>query len=82
MIDSQRGEWRRVGYNHLISNKLEWNKCFISNNQEILLNFADFALQEQTEDNLTAAIFHACYYGSYTMATLPIKTLKLHYTMN
>ena len=36
MIDSQRGAKRRVGYNHLISNKREWNHCFIKNNQEIL----------------------------------------------
>ena len=45
MIDSQRG----AGYNHLISNKREWNNCFIKNNQEILLDHADFALQEQPE---------------------------------
>ena len=31
MIDSQRGALRRVGYNHLISNKREWNNCFIKN---------------------------------------------------
>ena len=31
MIDSQRGAKRRVGYNHLISNKHEWNNCFIKN---------------------------------------------------
>ena len=53
MIDSQRGAQRRVGYNHLISNKREWNNCFIKNNQEMLLHLADFALQEQAEDNLT-----------------------------
>ena len=39
------------GYNHLISNKREWNTCFIKNNQEILLDLADFALQEQPEDS-------------------------------
>ena len=32
---------------HLISNKLEWNNCFIKNNQEVLLDLADSALQEQ-----------------------------------
>ena len=37
MIDSQRGAWRRVGYNHLISSKREWNNCFTKNKQEILL---------------------------------------------
>ena len=41
--------------NHLISNKGEWNNCFIKNNQEILLYLADFALQEQAEDNLMLA---------------------------
>ena len=43
---------RQVGYNHLVSNKREWNNCFIKNNQEMLLDHADFALQEQAEDNL------------------------------
>ena len=42
----------RVGYNHLISNKREWNNCFIKNNQEMLLDHADFTWQEQAEDNL------------------------------
>ena len=57
MIDSQRGAWRRIGYNHLISNKHEWNNCFIKNNQELLLDHADFALQEQAEDNLMMVFF-------------------------
>ena len=55
MIDSQRGAKRRVGYNHLISNKREWNNCFIKNNQEMFLDHADFAFQEQAEDNLMVA---------------------------
>ena len=55
MIDSRRGAQRRVGYNHLISNKREWNNCFIKNNQEMLLDHADFALQEQAADNLMVA---------------------------
>ena len=44
MIDSQLGATRLVGYNHLISNKHEWNNCFIKNNQEMLLDHADFTL--------------------------------------
>ena len=56
MIDSQRGAQRRVVFNHLISNKCEWNNCFIKNNQEILLDFADFPLQEQLHDNLMVSI--------------------------
>ena len=56
MRDSQRGAKRRVGFNHLISNKREWNNCFIKNNQEMLLDHVDFALQEQAEDNLMVAL--------------------------
>ena len=36
MIDSQRGAQRQVGYNHFISNKPEWNNCFIKNTPKIL----------------------------------------------
>ena len=81
MIDSQRGAKRRVGYNHLISNKREWSNCFIKNHQQILLDFADFAWLEQTEGNLMDAISRVWYNGSYTIAAKPIKTLELHYTM-
>ena len=76
MTDSQRGAQRRVGYNHLISNKREWNNCFTKNNQEILLGFADFALQEQPEEYLMVAISRTCI-----MPAKPIKSLELHYTM-
>ena len=41
---------------HTISNKCEWNNCFIKNNQEILQDLSDFALQEQPEDNLMVSI--------------------------
>ena len=82
MIDSQRGAKRRVGYNHLISSKREWNNCFIKNHQQILLDFADFAWLEQPERNLMDAISRVWYNGSYTTAAKPIKTLELHYTMN
>ena len=34
-IDSQLGATRLVGYNHLISNKREWNNCFIKNAPKI-----------------------------------------------
>ena len=46
MIDSQQGVGLK--YNHLISNKRD---CFIKNNQEMLLDHADFSLQEQAENN-------------------------------
>ena len=68
-------------YNHLISNKREWNNCFIKNNHEKLLDLTDFAAQEQPADNLMVAISQPWYNGSYTMAAKPIKSLELHYTM-
>ena len=36
---------------------------YIKNNQEILLDLADFALQEQPVDNLMVSIFWARYDG-------------------
>ena len=60
----------------------EWNNClfffffFEKNNQDILLDLADFALQEQPEDNLTVAISRAWYNGWYTMTAKPIKSLE------
>ena len=81
MIDSQRGAKRRVGYNHLISNKRECNNCFIKNHQQILLDFADFAWLEQLEGNLVDAISRVWYNGSDAIAAKPIKTLELRYTI-
>ena len=46
-----------------------------------MLDRADFALQEQPEDNLIVPISRAWYNGSYTMAAKPIRSLELHYTM-
>ena len=36
-----------IGYNHLISNKHEWNNCFIKNAHKILMNLPDIILLEQ-----------------------------------
>ena len=48
----------------------------------MLLDHADFALQEQAEDNLMVAFTLAWYNDSnYTTAAKPIKSLELHYTM-
>ena len=81
VIDSQRGAKRRVGYNHLVCNKREWNNCFFKNHQLLLLDFADFAWLEQPEGNLMDAIFRVWCKSSYTIATKPIKTLELYYKM-
>ena len=37
-----------VGYNHLISNKREWNNYFTKNAHKISLNLPDLILLEQT----------------------------------
>ena len=52
---------------------------FNKKNQETLLDLADFALQEQPQDNLMVAISRAWYNGSYTMAAKPIKSLEMQY---
>ena len=41
---------------------------------EILLDLADFALQEQPEDNFTVGISRAWYNDPYTMTAKPIKS--------
>ena len=51
------------------------------NNQEILLDLGDFALQEQSEVNLMVFISRVWYHNSYTMASKPIKSLELRYTV-
>ena len=61
--------------------KIPLGASCIKINQEILLDLADFALQEQPEDNSMVAISRAWYNGSYTMAAKPIKCLESHYTM-
>ena len=65
-VDSQVGVSHLVCYNHLISNKREWNNCFIKNNEQILLDLADFASQEQPEDNLMVATYQALYRAHIT----------------
>jgi len=77
VIDSQRGGKRRVGYNHLISNKRECNNCHIKNHQQKLLGFANFTWLEQPEGNLMDAISRVWYNGPYTIAAKPIKTLEI-----
>ena len=81
VVDRQQGAYRRVCFNHLISNKREWNNCCIKNNQEIWLDLVDSTLPEQPQDNLMAVISWAWYNGFYTMATKPINSLELHHTV-
>ena len=48
MADSQLNATRLVGYNHVISNKYQWNNCFIKNVHKIPMSLPDFILLEQT----------------------------------
>ena len=65
MIDTRRDD-----NNHLLSNKREWNNCFVKKEQG------------QPEDNLMVAISQALYYyGTYTIAAKLVKSIELHYTM-
>ena len=58
--------WIWVGYNHLVSNKREWNNCFIKNAHKIFLNLPDLILLEQTgkDKGLTLFIAEKNYYLS------------------
>ena len=64
MVDNQRGAQQRAGYNHLISNKREWNNCFIKNVYKIskilptvFVKTTDFQLVFNFEQTLTVTIF-------------------------
>ena len=72
---------RRLNMRSQITTRHKWDYCFIEDNQEILLDLADFTMQEQPEDNLMVAIAQTWYNGSYTMAAKPMKSLELHHTM-
>ena len=79
MIDSPEARDAELALTHMaisyptsVSGKLFYYK-------KILLNLADFALQEQPEDSLMVAISRTCYNGSHTMAAEPVKSLRLHY---
>ena len=50
----------------------------IKNNQEILLDLADFTLQERPEDNLMVAISQAWYNGSYIPSSGNINVIFEH----
>ena len=58
MVDSQLDATHLVGHNHLISNKHEWNNCFIKNAHKISMNLPDFILLEQTGKRQGTSAFH------------------------
>ena len=76
MIDSQEGVQLQVGYNHLVSNKHEWNNSTKTNHKNSL------NLTELVSLFPLTRICGACYNGPYTMALNQLKTLELHYPMS
>ena len=58
MVDSQLNARRLVGYNHVISNKHEWNNCFIKNAHKIPMSLPDFILLEQPEKTRVFRFLH------------------------
>ena len=73
--------WIWVGYNHLISNKREWNNCFIKNAPKY--RKLDYNKTKRPNKNHAYAR-HFCrswYNGSFTVMSKPMKTLELHYPM-
>ena len=88
-VDSTSVRWIWVGYNHLISNKCEWNNCFIKNALKISRILPDFTCKNNRfsawfkfwADAYSYRIRRAWYNGSYTMMAKPIRALELHYPM-
>ena len=78
-MDMRIGYEMIVGYNHLISNKREWNNnSFNGNDKKILLDLISLCKNNQKTIKWPLFIWHN---GSYTMAAKPIKSLELDYTM-
>ena len=80
---SQLDTQRRTGYNHLISNKRGWNKCFIKNTPKIQKTEIKYIKTKSLPQNhrYPCYIFRACYNSSNGMMVKPMKTLDLHYPM-
>ena len=65
------------GYNHLISNKREWNNCFIKNAQKILRILPDCICKNNRFSTCTVyTIFGEHGNGSCTMMAKPIRALE------
>ena len=69
----------RVGYNHLTSNKCEWNNCFIKNAGPKYRKLDYNKNKRAKKITHTLTICRSWYNGSYTMMAKLMKTLKLYY---
>ena len=93
MVDSQQGVKRQIGYNHLMSNKREWNNCFIKNAHKISRILPDFICKNQPIFSLFLILsgrrqFELTFGEHGIMAHIPwynlakpIRALELHYLM-
>ena len=79
---STSARWIRVGYNHLISNKREWNNCFIKNAHKIsrillalICKNNRFSACFSFWADAYSSIFAAWFNGSYTKMAKPIRAL-------
>ena len=86
---SKSARWIWVGYNHLISNKREWNNCFIKNAHKLSRILPDVICKNNRfsasfkfwADSDSYHIWRAWYSGSYTIMAKPIRALELPYPM-
>ena len=58
MVVSQRGAWRRVGYNRLISNKRERNNCFIKSAPKIRQIFPNLFCKKKPDIQIISGLTH------------------------
>ena len=86
MFNSQRGAWHRVGYNHLRSNKYEWNNIFIKTPTKyreffptLFVKTTEFQLVFNFEQTRTVTIFGE--HGIMDHIPKPIRALELHYPL-
>ena len=82
MVDSQQGAKCRVGYNHLIPNKHEWNNLLKmpTKYREFFVKTTNFQLVFNFEQRHTIFLPYwrawYLYNGSYTMMAKPIRALE------
>ena len=91
LLDSGRGAKHRVGYHKLISNKREWNNCFIkyqtqdkniSNCIFYRLEFSAILWKKVSVIKMLVSIFgQTTVYKIYTVSREPIRLPEIQYPM-
>ena len=72
---------RRVGCNHLITNKQRVESGISKNAYKIMDKYSLYYFAQQKTRCLLIFPEHGILNSSYTMMAKPIKTLELHYPM-